>query len=56
MRVSDFTLLGRKIAVGILVTLIPLGILTGGLWVGQKIMKKTPQASASHSMEASRAH
>jgi hypothetical protein len=56
MRISDLTLLAKKIGVGILVTLIPLAILTSGLFVGQKLLKRAPHTSASHSMEASNAH
>ena len=50
MRWADITLLGKKIGVGILVTLIPLGIVTGGLWVSQKALK-SPQATVNHSGE-----
>jgi hypothetical protein len=38
MRLSDITLLVKKIWVGILVTLIPLGILAGGLWLTQRTL------------------
>jgi hypothetical protein len=56
MRWADITLLGRKIGVGILVTLIPLGILTGSLWVSQKALKKNPQTTVNHSGEVSHAN
>ncbi len=56
MGVSDLVLLAKKIAVGILVTVIPLGILTGGLWVSQKALKKNVQPIASHSVEVSHAN
>jgi len=56
MRVSDLILLLKKIGVGILVTLIPLGILTGGLWVSQKVVNNHPQSNVSYSKEASSAH
>jgi uncharacterized protein YneF (UPF0154 family) len=56
MGVSDFVLLAKKIAVGILITLIPLGILTGGLWVSQKALKKNVQPIASQSVEVSHAN
>jgi hypothetical protein len=55
MRVSDVVLLGKKIGVGILITLIPLGILTGGLWFSQKLLKN-PQSTVSHSGEARNAN
>jgi hypothetical protein len=38
MRIADLTLLMRKIAVGVAVTLVPLLILAGGLWVTQKVL------------------
>lgn len=56
MQWRDITLLGKKIGVGILITLIPLGILTGGLWVSQKALKKNPQATVNHSEEVSHAN
>ena len=56
MRWQDVTLLGKKIGIGILITLIPLGILTGGLWVSQKALKKNPQATVNHSEEVSHAN
>ncbi len=61
MGVSDLVLLAKKIAVGILITLIPLGILTGGLWVSQKALKKEAlkknvQPIANYSTEASHAN
>jgi hypothetical protein len=61
MGVSDFVLLAKKIAVGILVTVIPLGILTGGLLVSQNALKKATskknaQSGAKHSVEVSHAN
>ena len=56
MGVSDFVLIAKKIAVGIVITLVPLGILTGALWVSQKAMKKNVQPIASHSVEVSHAN
>jgi hypothetical protein len=56
MGISDLVLLGKKVAVGILITLIPLGILTGGLWVSQKALKKNAQPIASHSLEVAHAN
>jgi hypothetical protein len=38
MQIADFSLLVRKIAVGIGVTLVPLLIIAGGLWVTQKLL------------------
>jgi len=56
MRVSDLVLLGKKIGVGILITLIPLGILTGSLLVSQKVLKKNPPLNVIHSVEVSHAN
>lgn len=56
MRASDLMLLWKKIGVGILVTVIPLIVLAGGLWAGQKFVNQAPQSGVSHSAEASNAH
>jgi len=56
MGVSDLVLLAKKIAVGILITVVPLCILTGALWVSQKALKKNIQPTASHSVEVSHAN
>ena len=56
MGVSDFVLLAKKIAVGVLVTLIPLGILTGGLWVCHMALKKNVRPIASQSVKVSHAN
>ena len=47
MTLSDVGLLGRKILIGILVTVIPFLILFAGLWFTQKLLseKKTPTAA-----------
>jgi uncharacterized protein YneF (UPF0154 family) len=38
MTLSDVTLIGKKILVGIVVTLVPFIIIFGGLWLTQKIL------------------
>jgi hypothetical protein len=38
MRIADFTLLAKKIAVGFAVTLAPLLILVGGLWATRRLL------------------
>ncbi len=38
MTASDVTLLGKKILVGIIITLVPFIIIAGGLWVTQKVL------------------
>ncbi|MGM9509101.1 MULTISPECIES: hypothetical protein [Larkinella] len=46
---SDLILLAKKIAVGILVTLIPFLILFWGLRLTQHLLNRTPQSThASH--------
>ncbi len=39
MTISDFILIGKKILVGIIVTLIPLAILLGGIYLVQELLK-----------------
>jgi len=56
MEVSDLVLLAKKIAVGIVITLVPLGILTGGLWVSQKALKKNVEPITNHPVEVSHAN
>ncbi len=56
MGVSDLVLLAKKIAVGIVISLLPLGILTGALWVSQKALRKNVQPTACHSVEVSHAN
>jgi len=38
MTLSDVTILGKKILVGIIVTVVPFVIIAGGLWLGQKAL------------------
>jgi hypothetical protein len=40
MRLQDFTLLGKKILVGIVVTVVPLLILLGSLQLTRKVLTK----------------
>ncbi len=50
MQISDVWLLAKKIAVGVAITVVPLGILAGGLWITQKhISGQTRPAQASSS-------
>jgi hypothetical protein len=51
MRVSDFVLLAKKIAVGIVITVVPLAILVGPLWITQRTVRKGPAPTATHSTE-----
>jgi hypothetical protein len=38
MTLADVTILGKKILVGIIITLIPFIIIAGGLWLTQKVL------------------
>ncbi|MBV8390311.1 MAG: hypothetical protein JO080_10975 [Mucilaginibacter sp.] len=38
MTLSDVSLIGKKILVGIIVTIIPFVIIVGGLWLTQHIL------------------
>ena len=38
MTLSDVTLIGKKILVGIIVTVIPFIVITGGLWLTQRLL------------------
>jgi hypothetical protein len=39
MTVHDFSILGKKVAIGLLVGLIPLVLVTGGLWLITALLK-----------------
>jgi len=47
MTISDVQLIGKKIAVGIVVATVPLVILLGGLWLIQKILTDQPASQVS---------
>ncbi|MBB6107381.1 hypothetical protein [Mucilaginibacter lappiensis] len=38
MTFNDVSLLGKKILVGVIITLIPFVIIFGGLWLTQKLL------------------
>jgi hypothetical protein len=42
MTLSDFTILGKKILVGIIVTLVPFIIIFGGLYLTQRLLGSKP--------------
>lgn len=44
MTISDVQLIGKKIAVGIVVATVPLVILLGGLWLIQEILTDPPSS------------
>ena len=56
MQISDFTLLAKKIAVGIVITVVPLGILVGPLWFTQHTVKQNVAPTASRATEVSHAN
>ena len=56
MRTSDVTLLARKISVGIVITIVPLGIVVGSLWLTERAATTKAAPAAPHSNEASHAH
>jgi hypothetical protein len=56
MQISDFTLLAKKIAVGIVITVVPLGILVGPLWLTQHNVKKSVAPTVSRAAEVSHAN
>jgi len=43
MTLSDVSLLGKKILVGIIVTMVPFIIIAGGLWLTQKALTRNPE-------------
>lgn len=47
MTISDIQLIGKKIAVGIVVATVPLVILLGGLWLIQKTLTDKPSSPTS---------
>lgn len=42
MTLSDVSLIGKKILVGIIVTIIPFVIIVGGLWLTQHLLSRHP--------------
>jgi hypothetical protein len=42
MTLSDVSLIGKKILVGIVVTVIPFTIIVGGLWLTQHLLSHHP--------------
>jgi len=49
MTLSDVSILGKKILVGIIITIIPFVIIAGGLWLTQKALGGTPQGQQQDS-------
>jgi hypothetical protein len=44
MTLNDVSLLGKKILVGVIITLIPFVIIFGGLWLTQKLLSDDHQS------------
>jgi len=44
MTINDVSLLGKKILVGVIITLIPFIIIFGGLWLGRKLLEQGSKA------------
>ena len=42
MTLSDVSILGKKILVGIIITIIPFIIIAGGLWLTQRLLSHNP--------------
>jgi hypothetical protein len=49
MNISDGWLLLKKIAVGIVITIVPLIIIAGGLWSIQRVRSHGPQSKPTSS-------
>jgi len=47
MTLSDVSLIGKKILVGIVVTIIPFAIIVGGLWFTQRALTSHNTQKAS---------
>jgi hypothetical protein len=47
MLTADLILLLKKIAVGIVITIVPLGILAGGLWLTRTLLDRGPAPAVS---------
>ncbi|MDR3696823.1 hypothetical protein [Mucilaginibacter sp.] len=45
MTLSDVTLIGKKILVGIVVTVVPFLIIFGGLWLTRKLLANHDKAN-----------
>lgn len=39
MTVNDWTLIGKKVTVGVIVALVPLLILSGALWISEIVLR-----------------
>ncbi|SEN87700.1 hypothetical protein SAMN05192574_104446 [Mucilaginibacter gossypiicola] len=53
MTINDVSLIGKKVLVGVIVTLIPFVIIFGGLWLGRKLLEKGPAAKTAQIVQPS---
>lgn len=56
MRISDLTLLARKIAVGVVITIVPLGIVSGSLFLTKRISTTRAGRAVTGAKETSHAN
>jgi hypothetical protein len=49
MTFEDVVLLGKKILVGVVITVVPLAIFAGGLWLTERVTGSHSQAKQSSS-------
>jgi hypothetical protein len=56
MRFSDLWLLWKKIVVGVIVSIVPLAILAGGLWMTQRFASNHTHSNNDSSRQVSYAN
>lgn len=56
MTLNDVSLIGKKVLVGIIVTIIPFIIIFGGLWLGRKLLERAPKAKTSQIVQPQNSH
>jgi hypothetical protein len=47
LSLSDLSLLFKKIAVGVIVSFVPLMILAGGIWLTRTLLDRAPAAASA---------
>ena len=56
MTLSDVSLIGKKILVGIIVTIIPFIIIVGGLWLSQHLLSDKQATTTSQNTQKPDTH
>ena len=56
MQISDVWLLWKKIVVGVVITIVPLAILAGGLWLTEKHVSSQTRSQQASSAEVNHAN